>query len=221
MKLLNIIASPRGPKSRTLSIAREFLHTLQEKYPELIIEDLDLFKENLPDVFWGEVAAKYVLMQGGVLDKNSQISWNRILNYSKAFLEADLYLISTPMWNFSIPYKLKQYIDIIVQAGVLFKITERGVEGLVKNKKMVCITTRGNDYGEGMPMHACDFQEPYLRSIFGLVGITDITFVNAQPLDFHPSLTTARLDVAKEEARAIAATYEMPLVVSDNGVQQV
>jgi FMN-dependent NADH-azoreductase len=218
MKLLNIIASPRGPKSRTLSIAKEFLNTLQEKYPDLVIEDLDLFKENLPDVFWGEVAAKYVLMQGGVLDKNSQISWNRIVNYSKAFLEADLYLISSPMWNFSIPYKLKQYIDIIIQAGILFRITERGVEGLVKNKKMFCITTRGNDYGEGMPMQACDFQEPYLRSIFGLVGITDITFINAQPLDYNPALTTARLDIAKEEARVLAANCEIPLVVTHNGV---
>jgi FMN-dependent NADH-azoreductase len=218
MKLLNIIASPRGPKSRTLSIAREFLNTLQEKHPDLVIEDLDLFKDNLPDVFWGEVAAKYVLMQGGVLDKNSQIAWNRIVNYSKAFLAADLYLISSPMWNFSIPYKLKQYIDIIIQAGILFKITERGVEGLAQNKKMFCITTRGNDYGEGMPMHACDFQEPYLRSIFGLVGITDITFINAQPLDYNPAHTAARLEIAKEEARSIAANCEMPLVVTHNGI---
>jgi len=150
-------------------------------------------------------------MEGGVLNQQSQLAWNRIVKYSQAFLSADLYLISTPMWNFTIPYKLKQYIDIIMQAGILFKFTATGIEGLVQNKKMFCITTRGNDYGEGMPMQSCDFQEPYLRSIFGFIGISDISFINAQPLDFNPVLTSVILEKAKTEAKAMADSCQLPL----------
>ncbi len=211
MKLLNIIASPRGKKSRTLNVSSEFLNTLKEKHPALIVEDLDIFTANLPDIFWGEVAAKYILMEGGVLNEESQQIWNRIVKYSEAFLNADIYLISSPMWNFSIPYKLKQYIDIIIQAGILFKFTEKGVEGLTKNKKMICVTSRGSDYSVGSPMNQFDFQEPYLRAIFGFVGITDISFINVQPLDYAPSITEAHLEKAKAEARLMANNFDLEI----------
>ncbi len=211
MKLLHIIASPRGQKSHTLHISSEFLSALRAKYPDLEVEDLDLFTANLPDVFWGEVAAKYLLMGGGILDEEAQLAWNKIEKHSKAFLHADIYLISSPMWNFSIPYKLKQYIDIIMQAGILFKFTEKGVEGLAKNKKMFCITSRGSDYGPASGMNQLDFQEPYLRSIFGFAGITDISFINAQPMDYTPSLTEANLEKARAEARLMALNCELAM----------
>ena len=62
MKLLHIIASPRGEKSRTLNISNEFLNTLKAKYPKLVVENLDLFKVKLPEVFGGAVDAKYALL---------------------------------------------------------------------------------------------------------------------------------------------------------------
>jgi FMN-dependent NADH-azoreductase len=110
------------------------------------------------------------------------------------------------MWNFSVPYKLKQYIDIIMQPGLLFRAGPGGLEGLVKNKKMFCITTRGNDYSAGSFMHQFDFLEPYLRSIFSIAGITDVSFVNAQPLDYDRDLTENALGKAGEEAKALALT---------------
>jgi len=209
MKLLNIIASPRGEKSRTLAVSTELLNTLKEKYPKLEILDLDLFESNLPEVFGGSINAKYAFMSGGGPDEKDLKSWNEIARYSKEFLAADVYLISSPMWNFSIPYKLKQYIDIIMQAGILFSFTEKGVEGLAKNKKMFCVTSRGNDYSEGSGMNIFDFLEPYLRAIFGFSGITDITFINAQPMDFTPAITDASLEKAKGEARSLALDCEL------------
>ena len=198
------MASPRGSRSRTLAVSGEFLKALKGKYPDLVIDDLDLYKVQLPEVHGGAVDAKYALMSGGELTEQSRNSWELITKYSMGFMEYDAFLISNPMWNFTIPYKLKHYIDVIMQAGILFNFTATGVEGLALQKKMFCITSRGNDYSEGGYMHAYDFQEPYLRSIFGLAGIRDIQFIHAQPLDIAAGLTQASLEKAYAEARAMA-----------------
>jgi FMN-dependent NADH-azoreductase len=111
------------------------------------------------------------------------------------------------MWNLSIPYALKYYIDCIVQPGYMFSYDATGqLMPLVLGKKMLCVTSRGGDYSPDTYMHAYDFQEPYLRAIFGLVGITDMTFLNAQPMDITPELREIAVAAAIEEARALAAT---------------
>ena len=110
MKLLHINASPRGDRSRTRTLAAEFLDALQTRCPDLEIEELDLFGATLPEVTGGAVDAKYLLMQGDDPNAEHQVRWNEIKRYANHFLAADLYLISAPMWNFSVPYKLKQYI---------------------------------------------------------------------------------------------------------------
>jgi len=207
MKLLHIIASPRGEKSRTLNVSNEFLNSLKAKNPNLVVDELDLFKEKLPEFLGGEADSKYTLLSGGTLQEESKTSWDKITKYSRHFLSYDAYLISNPMWNFTIPYKLKHYIDIIIQAGILFRFTEKGVEGLALNKKMYCITSRGNNYSEGSQMHQFDFQEPYLRSIFGLAGIYDITFINAQPMDYTPEITQISLNKSVEEANLLAQNF--------------
>jgi FMN-dependent NADH-azoreductase len=92
------------------------------------------------------------------------------------------YLITVPMWNFGIPYALKYYIDAIVQPGYLFRYNERGIpEGLVKGKKMICYFARRRLFSQYSHEHS-DFVEPYLRAIFNFWD-TDITFINAQPMD--------------------------------------
>lgn len=162
-----------------------------------------MFSVELPEVLGDTVKAKYMLMTGGMPEPDILSSWEKISAYSTEFLTYDYYLITNPMWNFSIPYKLKHYIDVIMQAGILFKFTENGVEGLAKNKKMVCVTSRGNDYSSGTYMHQFDFQEPYLRSIFGMAGITDVTFINAQPLDIAAGLTQIGLEKAKTQVASV------------------
>lgn len=206
MKLLHVNASPRGAQSRTLEISKEFTSTLKARYPDLEIKELDLNKIELPKVVGGAVDAKYAIMQGGAPSEDARSTWEEIVALASDFVNHDMYLISSPMWNFSIPYRLKQYIDIIMQAGILFNFTENGVEGLAKGKKMFCITTRGSNYAKGSPMEQFDFIEPYLRSIFGFAGIYDITFVNAQPLDYAPGITQSSMQLAKHEAQQMAAS---------------
>ncbi|MDX1763531.1 MAG: NAD(P)H-dependent oxidoreductase [bacterium] len=182
-RLLHIIATPRGRESRTLKISRTFLDRVRSAYPDAAIDELDLFQEELPPLTVTRVGGKYVLLGGGELTGAFKESWEQIEAHILRFLAADAYLVSTPMWNFGISYRLKHYIDIIVQPRYLFQYTEEGPEGLVKNRSMVVISSRGGDYSPDSPAHAYDQLEPYLRTVFGFVGIEDLTFVNAQPMD--------------------------------------
>ncbi len=209
MKLLHIISSPRGEKSRTTRIAHEFINELKSKHPDLVVEDLDLFQFTLPTLNQSVTEAKYMTIAGATLDTRSQFMWNEVTDIATSFASFDIYVISAPMWNFSVPYKLKHYIDVIMQPGLLFQFTASGVEGLLKNKKMICITSRGSDYSVGSPMNVMDFQESYLRAIFGFAGITDVSFVNAQPLDYTPDLTAMKINEANEAALDLAGSISL------------
>ncbi|HST47648.1 FMN-dependent NADH-azoreductase [Jatrophihabitans sp.] len=208
MKLLHVVASPRGTRSRTLTIANAFLQQLQAKHPELQVQTRDLFAADLPPVDGQNMDSKYRLMVGRPIDPGHAESWAHIEALIAEFLEADIYLVSAPMWNFSIPYVLKYYIDAIVQPRYLFGYDEHGVPvGLVHGKKMVCITTRGGDYSLGTPMNAYDAQESYLRQIFGFVGITDLQCINAQPMDLAPGTRAAALEDATRAACLLADQF--------------
>ena len=173
MKLLHIIATPREHESNTLRISNALIESLHSKYKELSVDEIDLFNLDLPAVAGDNIETKYTLMTGSPVNERHKDSWQQIEALIDHFFKADVYLISAPMWNFSIPYVLKYYIDAIMQPGYTFEYNETGQAiGLVNNKKMVCVTTRGGDYSEGSPFHVYDFQEPYLRAIFGFIGIS-------------------------------------------------
>lgn len=209
MKLLHIIASPRRDSSNTLQASEAFLAGLREHRPDLDVDVLDLYDHELPVIEGDNIETKYTLMVGRPIDPAHAESWAEIEALIGHFLSADAYLITAPMWNLSIPYALKYYIDCIVQPGYSFRYDEYGRPvPLVHGKKMIVTSTRGGDYSAGGPMHAFDFQEPYLRAIFGFIGITDIEFINAQPMDKSTALRDEALAGAIARARTIAAGHD-------------
>ena len=209
MKLLHVIATPRAHESNTVRVATAFLESLHAKYADLSVDTINLFTQDLPAVAGENIETKYTLMLNQPIDKRHKESWKQIEIQIERFLSADVYLISAPMWNFSVPYALKYYIDSIIQPGYLYKYNEQGQPiGMVHGKKMICVTSRGGDYSEKSPFHAYDFQEPYLRAIFGFAGITDMHFVNAQPMDITPELREAAIAAAIEEVRSLATNSE-------------
>lgn len=208
MRLLHVVATPREQSSNTLRISTVFLNELKGMHDDLVVETLDLFNKDLPAAAGDNIEAKYHLMGGLKIAKEHQESWQQIEKHIEHFLRADLYLMSVPMWNFTIPYALKYYIDTIVQPGYLFRFNEQGqAEGLVTNKKMICITTRGGNYAPGNPLHAYDFQEPYLRAIFGFVGITNMHFINANIMDVTPDLREVKFKWCDRRSKAISCEY--------------
>lgn len=202
-RIMHIIATPREEESRTLQVTDAFLEVFRKQHPDWFFDELNLSKEELPPLSMRRVDGKYVLMEGKELYGEFKDAWEEILGHIKRFLAADVYLISTPMWNFSIPYPLKHYIDLIVQPKYLFRYTKTGSEGLAKNKKMIIIASRGGEYRSN-EMKSFDFQEPYLRKIFGFVGIDDISFAIAEPTDMGQDLQKKGIEEAKKNAQKIA-----------------
>lgn len=214
MRLLHIIATPRGHESNTTRVSNVLIEELYSRYDDLVVSVLDLFKADLPSVAGSNIESKYKLITGQELDDRQRSHWEAIEGNIKKFLEADVYVISTPMWNFGVPYVLKYYIDAIIQPGYLYRYNEQGYpEGLVKDKRMVVVTSSGGDYSPNTPMHECDFLEPYLRAIFNFVGITAIDFVHAQPMDITPGMRRTAMLGAIAEVRALAADgkWEQPV----------
>ncbi|MGY5728657.1 FMN-dependent NADH-azoreductase [Vibrio chemaguriensis] len=113
---------------------------------------------------------------------------------------ADTLVIAAPMYNFTIPTQLKNWIDLIARAGVTFKYTENGVQGLIEGKKAIVITTRGGIHKDS----PTDNVTPYLRTVLGFVGITDVEFVYAEALNMGEDFAAKGISEAQSQLAAIA-----------------
>ncbi len=203
--LLHVVATPDSAQSRTLRISAAVIDTLRENEPGLSMETLELFAEGIPAEAGVNIAGR--LANEPAADDPLASSFAYLRKLVDQFLAADIVVISTPMWNFSVSYALKYYIDAIVQPGQLYSFDENGrPQGRCAGKRLICAATRGADYSEGSHMRPFDFQEPYLRAVFGLVGITDIRFITGQPMDLGEEARDAALDKAVAEARSSGAS---------------
>ncbi len=112
---------------------------------------------------------------------------------------ADTLVIAAPMYNFSIPTQLKNWIDLIARAGVTFRYTENGVEGLIKDKKAIVVTTRGGIHKDS----ATDILTPYLKTVLGFIGITNVEFVYAEALNMGDDYAAKGIASAKEQLASV------------------
>ncbi|ELA8064657.1 FMN-dependent NADH-azoreductase [Vibrio parahaemolyticus] len=113
---------------------------------------------------------------------------------------ADTLVIAAPMYNFTIPTQLKNWIDLIARAGVTFKYTENGVQGLIEGKKAIVVTTRGGIHKDS----PTDNVTPYLRTVLGFVGITDVEFVYAEALNMGEDVASKGISEAQSQLAAMA-----------------
>jgi FMN-dependent NADH-azoreductase len=203
-RLLHVVCTSRGLASNTARVSNALLEAMRDEDETLDVTTLDLFRADLPSVAGQNIESKYRLMTGQALDESARESWGQIERTIDQFLESDVYLLTVPMWNLGIPYVLKYYIDAIVQPGYLFRYTPEGaVEGLVRDRKMIVVVSSGSDYSSDF-MRGFNFVEPYLRAIFGFVGITDMTFIHAQGMDVSTEARRGGQKAAIAEARELA-----------------
>lgn len=113
---------------------------------------------------------------------------------------ADTIVIGAPMYNFGMASTLKAWFDHVLRAGVTFRYSEAGPEGLLTGKRAIVVVTRGGLYSEG-PAQVMDSQEPHLRSLLGFIGITDVTFVRAEKLAFGPEAREQAIEAARAQLR--------------------
>jgi FMN-dependent NADH-azoreductase len=177
MKLLRIDSSARLT-SVTRKLTAQFTKTWKKENPGGQVKERDLATTVLPLITdeWVEgssvdPAQRTAAHQTAIAASDTLIA---------ELVEADTIVIGAPMYNFSIPFPLKAWIDQIVRRSQTFSYGPEGPKGLLKDKKVFVVTSRAGAYGPGSPMQRADFQEPYLRFILGFIGITDVTFIHAE-----------------------------------------
>ena len=207
-KLLYIQASPRKERSKSTQVASAFLESYQKSHADDMVETLNIFEEDLPTFDGLKVQAKYTILHGKEHTPEERQAWDAIEKIITHFKRADKYVLSLPMWNFSIPYRLKQYIDILVQPGYTFTFGENGYEGLVKDKPVLVVYARGGSFPEGSERGAFDMQKKYIELFLGFIGFENIQSIVVGPtLQGEPSDIQTMLDASIQKARSLASNF--------------
>jgi len=199
--LLHIDASPRSSRSQSRSLGRDFLAAWQQAHPAGAVATIDLAKDAPPFVSEPWVEGAFV-----PADQQSPAAKEAIAvsnSYVNGLLAADQIFITTPMYNLSIPAVLKAWIDQIVRYGLTFTINEKGYAGLVHGKRVLVLVSTGGDFRPGQPAAGYNFVEPYLRALFGFLGITDVQIVYA----YNQNQGAEAGELARTEARAAMKSY--------------
>lgn len=206
-RVLYIQSSPRQD-SASSAVAEEFLRAYREAHPDCEIATVNLWEKSLPRFDGKILDAKYRYLHGQQLTPDETAAWGEIVALITEFKSADTYVFSAPMWNFSIPYPLKHYIDILVQPGLTFSFSpETGYQGLVTDRTAVIAYASGSTYNTP-ETQALDLQQPYLQLILGFMGVQDI-----RPLVVAPTLgDEASVKEARESAMAKARSLAYELI---------
>lgn len=179
--VLHIAAHPNPEHSQTTAIARALLARYQAAHPDDTIQELCLYQEPVPYLTSTHIAAM-VKPDPAQLTSAEIQARREIQSVVEHFTAADKYIVSTPMWNFSVPGILKSYLDFIVQAGLTFRYTEVGTsEGLLTGRRMILVGTRGGIYSVP-PLSQVEHCFTYLHSAFEFLGIDVIGSVIAEGL---------------------------------------
>ncbi len=176
--LLHIDSSPRA-ESTSSSLAAVFVRQWKQRNPGGKVIHHNTTRESIPYLDEGVVNA--YLTPPLTLTPAQKRLLARSDKFIDEVLAADVIVLGVPMWNLSIPASLKAWIDMIVREGRTFAFTAEGVAPLVPpGKRVYVFTARGGAYPAGSPLNALDHQEPYLRAILSVIGLTQIEFIHAE-----------------------------------------
>lgn len=203
--LLHIDSSPRGERSHSRRMTREFVETWKRLHPGDIVTYRDVGRNPVPHVDEPWIAAAFTPPEQRTPDL-----WDAIRTSDQLvdeFLAADVYVIGVPMYNFSVPSTFKAYIDQIVRVGrtVAFEPHETAnvFRPLVLGKKMFIVEARGDSgFQPGGAYEKMNFHDPYLLTVFGFMGVTDVTFIHVENDEYGgqklaESIARARAQIAQ------------------------
>jgi FMN-dependent NADH-azoreductase len=180
-KLFHLNCSPRAD-SESAAGARVFLDVFRKARPDWDIDVMNLWRDHLPEFEGYVLEAKYARMSGRAFTDSQRDGFALAERIAIRLALADRVLISTPMWNFGIPYKLKQWFDVIVQPGVTFRFDPAtGYQPLLKDRPTLVIIASGGDFVTGMNRGRTDMATPYLREALRFIGVSDVRFVPIGP----------------------------------------
>ena len=196
MQILQINSSARSAGANSTRLADAITARLKAANPAAVVELRDLAANPHPVLDEAALGALFTPAEQRTPEQAARVALDDAL--IAQVQAADAIVLGVPMYNFGVPVQLKTWIDAIARAGVTFRYTENGPEGLVKGKKVYVALARGGVYRDT----PADSQVPYLKGVLGFLGMTDVEFIYAEGLAMGPE--TADKAFAEAEA-AIAA----------------
>jgi FMN-dependent NADH-azoreductase len=206
MRLLRVDSSARR-NSISRQLTSRFVGVWQQAHPDGHVTERDLPTTPLPHITDEWVQAVYSDPTTLTAEQKKVLAVSDEL--ISELVQSDAILIGAPMYNFAIPAPLKSWIDQVVRAGKTVLFGAAGPQGLLKDKKVFVIATRGGAYRPGMPTERFDYQEPYLRHILAFIGLTDVTFIYAENQKPGPLGDAARAAALAEIARHAAESVSV------------
>ena len=169
---------------------------------------MNLWKDHLPEFEGYILEAKYARLGGRGFTDSQRDAFAIAERIAVRLALADRVLISTPMWNFSIPYKLKQWIDVITQPGLTFRFDPaQGYTPLLKDRPTLVILASGSDFVTGMNRGRIDMATPYLREALRFIGISNVRFLPIGPTSGPAEPVRVALESAHRRLAEIAASF--------------
>ncbi len=175
--LLKIDVSPRGDHSVSRKLGNQFVAQFQQTNAGATVVTRDLATTTIPFVDLPWIGAAYTPEEARTPEHKTALKLGD--EFIAEIMAADHILLTTPMYNFAVPAVLKAWIDHVVRVGVTFKVTPEGAYvGLIPGKKVTVIIASAGDYS-APPMDGYNAEKSYLKQIFGFIGITDVSFLDA------------------------------------------
>jgi FMN-dependent NADH-azoreductase len=188
--LLHLDASPRGERSHSRRLSKSFVDSWLAAHPGDVVTYRDLGHNPVPLVDEPMIAAAFTPASARSEEAVAALRVSDQL--IDELIAADVYVFGIPMYNFGVPAGFKAYIDQIVRVGRTFSAPD--FQGLLKGKRLFVAMSAGQDYAVGSPFANYDFVLPYLRAVFGFIGVTDLTLIGIA--------TNSEELIAQTEARA-------------------
>lgn len=200
--LLFVTSSLFDGQSKSREIAGEFIAGWHKANPNSQVVLRALAPSNIPHLSSDTLAALPKPPEARTREENAAVAFaDSLIAEVEA---ADTVVIAAPMYNFTIPTTLKAWIDHIARAGRTFRYTANGPEGLLKGKKVVVVLSRGGFYAGGAAAAAMDHQEPYLRTMLGFLGLTDVSFVVVEGQAVGPDAAAQGVESARAAVKSLA-----------------
>ena len=197
-RVLIIESSARQQDSVSRQLTQTFISQWQAAHPQDQITVRDLAVNPVPHLDinllggWMKSAELRSEIEQASLERSNQLT--------DEVLAADVLVLAAPMYNFAIPSTLKAWLDHVLRAGVTFKYTDTGPQGLLSGKRAYVLTARGGIYAGG----PADHQEPYLRQVMGFIGIHDVTFIHAEGMNLGGDFQEKGLNQANAKLAQVA-----------------
>jgi len=207
MKVLHIDCSVRNEHSISRKLSKLFIDQLHHTNDNVSVDYLDLTinpPQHVTNLF---IEANYTSPSERTQEMTAELAESEA--YIDRLHDADIYVIGMPMYNYCVPSNFKAFIDSVARIGRTFQAWENGFEGLLLNKKVFVINTRGVDFTNEF-IASFDHLQPYLKTVFKFIGVTDVQFINVHPVKWgNAEKLESTLRKAEEEIRQAALSLSL------------